>query len=35
VCELLDVIEHFTKTTVISIGNGPRSDDIIYVKRRP
>jgi len=33
VCELLDLIEHFTKTIVISIGNGPRGDDIIYVKR--
>jgi adenylosuccinate synthase len=33
VCELIDIIEHFTGTTVISIGNGPRADDIIYIKR--
>jgi len=34
VCELIDIIEHFTKTTVISIGNGPRADEIIYIKRK-
>jgi len=34
VCELLDIIEHFTKTIVISIGNGPRGDEIIYIERR-
>lgn len=33
VCELLDIIEHFTATQVISIGNGPRGDEIIYIKR--
>ena len=33
VCELIDVIEHFTGTQVISIGNGPRGDEIIYIKR--
>jgi len=34
VCELLDIIEHFTKTIVLSIGNGPRGDEIIYIQRR-
>ena len=34
VCELIDVIEHFTATQVISIGNGPRGDEIIYIKRK-
>jgi len=34
VCELLDIIEHFTGTHIISIGNGPRGDEIIYVKRK-
>jgi len=34
VCELIDVIEHFTGTQVISIGNGPRGDEIIYIKRK-
>ena len=33
VCELIDLIEHFTGTTVISIGNGPRADEIIYIQR--
>jgi len=33
VCELLDIIEHFTSTQVISIGNGPRGEEIIYIKR--
>jgi len=33
VCELIDIIEHFTGTTVISIGNGPRADEIVYIKR--
>jgi len=33
VCELLDIIEHFTGTQVVSIGNGPRGDEIIYIKR--
>ena len=33
-CELLDIIEHFTGTHIISIGNGPRGDEIIYVKRK-
>jgi adenylosuccinate synthase len=33
VCELIDIIEHFTKTTVVSIGNGPRADEIVYIKR--
>ena len=34
VCEMLDVIEHFTGTKVISIGNGPRGEDIIYIRKR-
>jgi adenylosuccinate synthase len=34
VCELLDIIEHFTGTTVLSIGNGPRGDEIIYIQRQ-
>jgi len=32
VCDLLDTIEHFTGTKVISIGNGPKGEDIIYIK---
>lgn len=35
VCALLDIIEHFTNTTIISIGNGPRGDEIIYLRRLP
>jgi len=34
VCELLDIIEHFTGTKVVSIGNGPRGDDIIYITKK-
>jgi len=34
VCELIDIIEHFTKTTVVSIGNGPRADEIVYIQRQ-
>ena len=34
VCELLDIIEHFTGTQVISIGNGPRGEEIIYISRK-
>eukprot|EP00617_Octactis_speculum_P025945 CAMPEP_0185744506 /NCGR_PEP_ID=MMETSP1174-20130828/2644_1 /TAXON_ID=35687 /ORGANISM="Dictyocha speculum, Strain CCMP1381" /LENGTH=658 /DNA_ID=CAMNT_0028417963 /DNA_START=14 /DNA_END=1990 /DNA_ORIENTATION=+ len=34
VCELIDIIEHFTGTKVISIGNGPKGDDIIYIKKQ-
>lgn len=33
VCELLGIIEHFTGTEVISIGNGPRGEEIVYIKR--
>jgi len=33
VCALLDIIEHFTGTTIISIGNGPRGDEIVYLRR--
>ena len=32
--ELIDIIEHFTKCEVISIGNGPRGEEIVYIKRR-
>jgi len=32
ICEMLDIIEHFTGTKVISIGNGPKGEDIIYIK---
>jgi adenylosuccinate synthase len=34
VCELIDIIEHFTGCRVISIGNGPKGDEIIYIKRK-
>ena len=33
VCNLLDIIEYYTGTKVLSIGNGPRGDEIIYLKR--
>lgn len=33
VCELLDIIEHFSGSQVISIGNGPKGEDIIYIKK--
>ncbi|KAG5509600.1 hypothetical protein JKF63_06305 [Porcisia hertigi] len=31
VCELLSTIEYFTNSKVLSIGNGPNGDDIIYL----
>jgi len=34
VCEFLDIIEHFSGCKVISIGNGPKGDDIVYIERR-
>jgi adenylosuccinate synthase len=34
VCEFISVVEHFTKARVISIGNGPRGQDIIYLKKQ-
>ena len=34
VCDLIDIIEHFTGTEVISIGNGPRGEEIVYIKRK-
>jgi len=34
VCEMLDIIEHFTGSKVISIGNGPKGDDIVYIERK-
>lgn len=34
VCELLGIIEHFTGSKVISIGNGPRGEEIVYIKRQ-
>jgi adenylosuccinate synthase len=33
VCEMLDIIEHFTGSKVVSIGNGPKGGDIIYIER--
>ncbi len=33
VCEFIDTIEHFSGTKVVSIGNGPRGEDIVYIKR--
>lgn len=33
VCEFLDIIEHFTGSKIISIGNGPKGDEIIYIER--
>jgi len=32
VCEFLDIIEHFTGSKVLSIGNGPRGEDIVYIR---
>ena len=34
VCEMIDIIEHFTGTNVLSIGNGPRGDEIIYIQKK-
>jgi len=34
VSEMLDIIEHFTGARVISIGNGPKGEEIIYIKRK-
>lgn len=31
-CQFLSAIEHFTNCKVVSIGNGPNSNDIIYFK---
>lgn len=33
VCEFIATIEYFTKAKVISIGNGPKRSDIIYIKQ--
>ncbi|EKG05883.1 adenylosuccinate synthetase, putative [Trypanosoma cruzi] len=33
VCEFLSTVEYFTKAKIISIGNGPRGKDIIYIKQ--
>ncbi|KPI89672.1 putative adenylosuccinate synthetase [Leptomonas seymouri] len=33
VCEFLSTIEHFTGCKVLSIGNGPNGDDIIYLRQ--
>ncbi|KAG5484383.1 hypothetical protein LSCM4_07950 [Leishmania orientalis] len=33
VCELLSTIEYFTNCKVLSIGNGPNGDDIIYLRQ--
>lgn len=32
-CELLTTVEHFTGCKVLSIGNGPNGDDIIYLRQ--
>lgn len=32
VCVFLSAVEHFTKCKVISIGNGPNGDDVIYFR---
>ena len=34
VCQFIATIEHFTKATVISIGNGPSGHNIIYLKKK-
>merc|ERR1712129_30674 len=34
ICEMLDIIEQFTSSKVISIGNGPKGDEIIYISRK-
>ncbi|CAG9571093.1 putative adenylosuccinate synthetase [Leishmania major strain Friedlin] len=33
VCELLSAIEYFTNCKILSIGNGPNGDDIIYLRQ--
>ena len=33
VCDFVHTVEHFTKAKVISIGNGPEGDNIIYLKQ--
>lgn len=33
VCEFLDIIEHFTGSKIISIGNGPKGDEIVYIEK--
>ncbi|KAK7195213.1 adenylosuccinate synthetase [Novymonas esmeraldas] len=33
VCEFISTIEYFTKCKVLSIGNGPNGDDIIYLRQ--
>jgi adenylosuccinate synthase len=33
VCDFVATVEHFTKATVLSIGNGPEGSNIIYLKR--
>mmetsp|Transcript_25656 Transcript_25656/g.55770 ORF Transcript_25656/g.55770 Transcript_25656/m.55770 type:complete len:749 (+) Transcript_25656:324-2570(+) len=35
ICEMLDIIEQFTGAKIVSIGNGARGEDIIYLKRLP
>lgn len=34
VCEFIATVEHFTKCTVLSIGNGPIGSNIIYIARQ-
>lgn len=33
VCDFLDIIEHFTGAKILSIGNGPKGEDIIYIQK--
>jgi hypothetical protein len=33
VCELLGLIEHFTGTKFVAIGNGPSASDLVYIER--
>jgi adenylosuccinate synthase len=33
VCEFVDAVEHFTGSQVVSIGNGPKGHQIIYLKK--
>ncbi|ATZ81057.1 adenylosuccinate synthetase [Bodo saltans virus] len=33
VCEFISTVEHFTRAKVISIGNGPKGADIIYLQQ--
>jgi len=32
--DFIDIIEHFTGAKIVSIGNGPRGDEIVYIRRK-